>query len=451
MVLSKKILIVILLTVVCFFPLYGQGDFNLPRHNNDKIRFQLINNLIVVPIEINGVELSFILDSGVSKPILFNITNTDSLQIKNVETIFLRGLGEGGEPIEALRSRNNFFKIGNAININQDIFVVFDNSINFTNRLGINVHGIIGYDLFKNFVIEINYINKFIRLYKPEKYVYKKCKKCEVFNLTLYNNKPYIETAVKVDSLLLPIKLLIDTGSSDALWLFEDESLGLEPLNNMYFDDFIGKGLSGNVYGKRSKVKLFKLKSFELEDVNVAFPDSSSISTARRIKGRNGSVSGEILKRFNLIVDYKNAKITLKKNSNFRTPFYYNRSGIVLEQTGSRVVKEKEDRGRVGYGNTNDNETKIELSTYYKYTLKPAYSIVELRKGSPAEKAGLKIGDEIISINGKKSHELKLQRIMEYFKNDIGKLIRMKIERDGEVLPFEFRLEDVFKQKELPN
>ncbi|WP_323788321.1 aspartyl protease family protein [Psychroserpens sp.] len=449
MILTKKILIICLLSLISWPPSYGQGDFNLPGKDNDKIKFQLINNLIIIPIELNGVELSFILDTGVSKPILFNITNTDSLQIKNVETIYLRGLGEEGKPIEALKSKKNFTKIGNAINVNQDIYVIFDNSINFTNRLGVNVHGIIGYDLFKNFIVEVNYTSKYIKLNKPEKYVYKTCKKCEVFDLSLFNNKPYIETEVKVDSDLIPVKLLIDTGSSDAIWLFEDVSLGLQPFNDMYFNDYIGKGLSGNVYGKRSRIKMFKMKSFELEDVNVAFPDSSSIGNARKIKNRNGSVSGEILKRFNLIVDYGNSKITLKKNRNFKTPFYYNRSGIVLEQTGSRVVKEKEDRGHLGYGNAKD-ETKIELSTYYKYSLKPAYSIVALRKGSPAEKVGLQIGDELLSINGKKTHELKLQRIMEYFKNDIGKLIRLRIERDGEVMLFEFRLEDVFKEKELP-
>ncbi|WP_460218027.1 aspartyl protease family protein [Psychroserpens sp. MEBiC05023] len=450
MISTKKILLLLLLLIASVCSSLAQGDFNLPRKDNDKIKFRLINNLIVIPVEINGVELSFILDTGVSKPILFNITNTDSLQIKNVETIFLRGLGAGSKPIEALRSRNNFFKIGNAININQDIYVVFDNSINFSNRLGVNVHGIIGYDLFKNFVVEINYISKYIKLHKTESYVYKTCKKCEVFNLSLYNNKPYMETEVKVDDKFLPVKLLIDTGSSDALWLFEDKEKGLEPFDNRYFEDFIGKGLSGNVYGKRAKVKSFKLKGFELNDVNVAFPDSISISTARRIKNRNGSVSGEILKRFNLIVDYKNAKITLKKNGNFRIPFYYNRSGIIIEQTGSRVVKEKEDRGIVGYGNNTDNETRIELSTHYKFSLKPSYSIVELRVGSPAAEAGLMVDDEILSVNGKKAHELSLQRIMEYFKNDIGKLIRMKIERNGEVMSFQFRLEDVFKKKELP-
>ncbi|MGB3607116.1 MAG: aspartyl protease family protein [Psychroserpens sp.] len=446
----KKTWINLLLAVACFLPLFGQGDFNLPQKKSDKIKFKLVGNLIVIPVELNGVELSFILDSGVSKPILFNITNTDSLQIKNVEKIFLRGLGEGGQPVEALKSRKNFFKLGNALNINQDIYVVFDNSINFTSRLGVNVHGIIGYDIFKSFVVEINYISKYIKLHEPELYTYKSCRKCETFDLSLYNNKPYIEAEVEVDKGSIPVKLLIDTGSSDALWLFEDHDIGLKPFENRYFDDFIGKGLSGNVYGKRSKVKSFKLKSFELDNVNVAFPDSSSISTARLIKNRNGSMSGELLKRFNLIFDYKRAKLVLKKNGNFKASFYYNRSGIILEQTGSRIVKEKEDRGLTGYGNRGGEGTQIDLNTYYRFALKPFYSIVELRPNSAAASVGLKVGDIVVSVNGKQSHNLKLQQIMEYFKNDVGKLIRLKIDRDGELLSFQFRLEDVFNQKKLP-
>lgn len=131
----------------------SQGKFDIPGKDSDKIRFNLVNNLIVFPVEVNGIELSFLLDSGVSKPILFNITHTDSLQINSVETIYLRGLG-GGESVRALKSRNNFFKIGDAINVNQDIYVVFDQSINFTPRLGIPVHGIIGIDIFDNFVVK---------------------------------------------------------------------------------------------------------------------------------------------------------------------------------------------------------------------------------------------------------------------------------------------------------
>ncbi|RZN75438.1 MAG: aspartate aminotransferase, partial [Winogradskyella sp.] len=43
----------------------GQNRFSLPVEKSSKIRFQLINNIIVLPVELNGVKLSFVLDTGV--------------------------------------------------------------------------------------------------------------------------------------------------------------------------------------------------------------------------------------------------------------------------------------------------------------------------------------------------------------------------------------------------
>lgn len=450
MMVLKKIFVTSFLFLLCFTFSFGQGEFDLPQSRTDKINFQLINNQMIIPVEINGVELSFLLDTGVSKPILFNITNIDSLQINNVETIFLRGLGDG-ESVEALKSQNNFFKIGNTVNVNQYIYVVFDQDINFTPRLGVPVHGIIGYDIFKNFVVEINYRSKYLKLHRQDAYKYKKCKSCETFNLSFYNNKPYIDTEVMLDEKKLPVKLLVDTGSSDALWLFEDDSLGISAKYYNYFDDFLGRGLSGNVYGKRSLIKSVNLKNFELKNVNVAFPDSTAIVHARKIRGRNGSIGAEILKRFNLIIDYGKAKMTLKKNGGFKAGFHYNRSGIVIEQTGLRVVKEL-TRNSIfdSYGQKNKDKISINYSNHYEYKLQPAFTIVLIRKNSVAEKVGLKVDDIILSVNGKEAHTLKLQEVISYFRNRPGKSIRLKVERDKEIMNFNFVLEDVFKQKELP-
>ena len=445
---KKNTLILLFLFVITSS--FSQRNFNLPGLEKDKIRFDLIGNLIIIPVQLNGVELSFVLDSGVSSPILFNLTNIDSLQIKKVETILVRGLG-GGKPLEAIKSKNNLLKIGKAINVNQDILVVFDKDLNFTPRLGMPIHGIIGASLFKNFIVEINYASKYLKLHKPDDYEYKKCKKCERFNLSFYNNKPFIEAEVQIDSEFKPVKLLVDSGSSDALWLFEDDSLNIKPFNNLFFKDFLGRGLSGNIYGKRSKVKTLKLKSFELDNVNSAFPDSSAISFARKFTKRNGSIGGNLLRRFNIIMDYKNARLTLKQNRNFKDPFYYNRSGIIIEQSGFIVVKEEASSNLNNVsGQTTSANVNLEIVNYFRYTPKPAYTIVEIRKDSPAERAGLIIGDILLTINGKPTHLLKLQNVIEYFKSKSGKLINLKIDRNGIIKRVSFRLEDVFKQKELP-
>ncbi len=428
---------------------YSQGNYVIQDDkDSDKIRFKLINNLIVIPVEINGAELTFLLDSGVRKPIIFNFLNsTDSLQINEPEIIFLRGLG-GGEPIEAIRSRNNIVKIGNAININQNLFAVFNEELNFAPRLGIPVHGIIGYDLFRDFIVEINYSSKYIRLNNPETFEYKDCKNCETLGLEFYNSKPYFNVDIKIGNKQFPVKLLIDSGGSDALWLFESLEDGIV-LDKMYFEDFLGHGLSGSVYGKRSKVDEVSINNFVLKNVNVAFPDSTSIEYAKMFEERNGSFSAALLKRFNLIIDYTNAKITLKKNRYFKEPFHYNKSGIELEQSGIRIVKQKESKinpegDRLSSQNRGAG-TKIIFDTKYKLAVKPAFRIVELRKGSPAERIGLKVGDILLYINNKATYNYNLQEIIHFFYGETNSRIRLKIERNGVPMTFVFRLESPIK------
>jgi hypothetical protein len=438
----STIFVIFLLTTLGVF---SQGNFSLQKGTSQKISFKLINNLIIIPVEINGVELSFLLDTGVSKPIIFNFLNiTEALQINQAKHIYLRGLGEG-EPVEALKSSNNFFKIGDAINFNQDLYAIFDPSLNFAPRLGVPIHGIIGYDFLKSFIVEINYSNRFIRITKPEYYKPKKCKRCKKLDLDFFNNKPYIESTIVLNNEEIQVKLLIDSGGSDAVWLFPDKERNIN-LPEKYFDDFLGRGLSGKVYGKRSKIESIKIADITLKDVNVAFPDSTSISFARKFKQRNGSIAGNILKRFNLIFDYGNSEITLKRNRNFSAPFYYNKSGLELEHDGVRVVKEVNkdiELNPLGTGNESVAQSSMIVAGSYKYLLAPSYAIVEVRQNSPAEKAGLKEGDVILNINNRHAHLFSLQQIMEIFFGETGKRVKLVVDRKGVPMKFEFRLESL--------
>ncbi|WP_241974216.1 aspartyl protease family protein [Winogradskyella wandonensis] len=400
-----------------------------------------------MPVELNGIKLSFVLDTGVSRPILFNLANLDSLQIKNTEQSYLRGLGRNGN-VQAIRSRGNIIKVGEAIAVNRDISMVFDPSINFTARLGVPVHGIIGYDIFKDFIVEINYQSKYIRLHKRRFFKPKASKKWKRVSIELINRKPYVKGFVSYEDQKIPVKLLIDTGGGDSLWLFEGSKSEIKVSDSLYFEDFLGKGLSGPVYGLRSKLPFFELSTFGFKNVNVAYPDSLYLSTARTIKGRNGSVAGNILKRFNVFFDYSNNALWLKKNGNFKLPFYYNNSGIVLEQRGVRMVKQRQKQVATdSYGREVEGNLGIDFSDTYKYVLKPSYEVVELRKDSNADLAGVKLGDIILSINKKDVSELTLQQVNEYFYNKKGFLLRLLVERGGKTRLIKFKLDDVFKKK----
>jgi len=447
-----KYTFVFILAVNCWF-LSAQGKFFFNNDVSEKIHFEFISNLIIIPLEINNVTLSFLLDTGVSRPILFNLTERDSLELKDTKSFYLRGLGGDGQ-LKALKSSYNRFKIGNAVSTNQDLYVVYDKTINFTSRLGVLVHGIIGYDVFKDFVVEINYNAKYIRLHKPNSFRPKSSKKWKTLPIIIHKRKPYLEAEVTIDTIKKPIKLLIDTGSSDALWLFEDKEYGLIPKKDLVFVDYLGKGLSGSVYGKRSRVNLFVLSDFSLKDVNVAFPDSLSINAAKVYKGRNGSIGSSILKRFNLFFDYTNKKLYLKKNEFFREPFTYNNSGIVLEHNGSMFVKEEIEVpfSRSTYNSKETrNAVKINLSINYIMSLKPNYKIVEVRLSSNAYATGLRVDDILIDINREPAYNFKLAEINELLHAETGKGIRLKIERQGEIIEFKFKLDDAFKRNEPSN
>jgi hypothetical protein len=138
--LRKKLLIIALLLFVPLF-MKAQG-YDLPKGEKvEKLKFELINNLVIIPVEINGTELTFILDSGVSKPILFNLSDSDSVPINNVTEITIRGLGDG-EPMRALSSKNNRFSIGNAKNWAQDLYVVLHQPVHFSRHSGTWHYGI---------------------------------------------------------------------------------------------------------------------------------------------------------------------------------------------------------------------------------------------------------------------------------------------------------------------
>lgn len=442
----KKLVPLALLLITCCNGLFSQNKFIIQNKKQvTKVNFKLINNLIVIPVKVNGVDLSFILDTGVSKPIIFNFLNaSDSLNLKSSESIFMRGLG-GGEVVEASKSQRNIFEIGEAISIEQDLFSVYDLGVDFGSRLGVPIHGIIGLDIFKDFVVEIKYASGYIKLTKPELYKYKSCRKCERLNLEFYNDKPYLNAHVSMGGNKIPVKLLIDSGGSDSLWLFEDDSLGIQSGTN-YFKDFLGRGLSGSVFGKRGRIGALHLSSFVLKSVNVAYPDSTSIVHAKRVKVRNGSLAGNVLKRFNIILDYKKALITISKNKNFKEKFSYNRSGVELAHQGMRLIKEYEPSSYKVFGKNQsdgDNSATFHLSRQYKLLLKPAIAVVELREHSAAYNAGLKKGDIILSVNGKSTHQMELQSIMLDFYGNVGKQIRLKVERGQDILTFTFRLESL--------
>lgn len=421
--------------------LFSQVEWNSKR---DKIviPFELYNNLILIHVEINDVKLSMLLDTGSDKNLLFSFPENDTIEFFNTKKIKINGFGKG-DLIEGLVSKNNKLKVKEYEDNNFELLLIIDENISIINKLGIPINGIIGYSFFKDYIVELNYQNKKIILHKTVESISKsKIKKFTKEKLSLIDDKPYIKLKTNVGILDQDVLLLLDSGLGDGLWLFESDTL---KCSEKFIIDVLGRGLGGDVLGKKSRVKKLLVSKFILHDALVSFPDKTSYLKLNIIKGRNGSLGGEVIKRFNWLIDYKSELVYFKPNKYFNEAFNYNMSGIEVQHEGIQWIKE-EIRSNTTSSSINANEFIFDDSNAkfnYKYELKPVFEIYSIRENSPAMKAGLKEGDKILSINGKKDYTYTIQKITDLFQSEEGKNITIEIEREGQVLKFKFELEKI--------
>ena len=442
---NLKVKLFLVLLLICFsLNINSQTRFYFNGGSTDRqqVSFKLINNLIVIPLEINGKKLSFILDTGVNKTILFNLSENDSIGLLNKTNVSLQGLGTG-DAVNAIISKKNTFKIKNIISRNETIYVILNDSFNLSSKMGTTIHGIIGYNLLKDFIVRVNYQTKKLDFYNPKTFQYKKCRKCEIIPFSFYRKKPFINAKVRLDTVgnkLLDVKLLVDLGGSDAMWLFENSKEEIKTPKR-FFNDFLGEGLSGPIFGNRSRVSMFKLGKFEIENATASFLDFASTHNARKFKERNGSIGGGILKKFKVWIDYPNRKFTFKKNGSFTSGFNYNMSGLDVVYNGKQIVKEETVKNSSDSFNQNINQrNSISFVTSYSFKFKPSYRIKNVVTNSPAYNAGLLKDDIILKINGKETHNFTLVDIIHKFQERDKKKIRMVISRKGVQMKFEFKL-----------
>jgi hypothetical protein len=380
-----------------------------PKDKSVSFEFQFINNLIIVPVIINDSDtLHFILDTGINSSIMTELSIGDSLSLNYLRQIKLRGLGKGN-PIDALHSTGNNFLISGIIGYNQDLYILLQNVFNLSSLLGTRVHGLLGYNIFKNFIVEINFSKKVITFHNPEYYDPRIRRRTVSIPLVIERTKPYIQGQItRSDGKIYPVKLLVDMGASHALWIDPESIDGFDiPARNI--ETFLGTGLSGEIDGKIGRLEALQIGSYTFEKVITAFPDSSSFAGALGLDDRNGSLGSEILRRFQVVMDYPNQRMLLTPNKFYSDPFNMNMTGIEVESI---------------------------------YPGLPIFQVSYVRKNSPGYRAGIRKGDEILSLNNSNISTYNINDIYELFESRPGRKIKMVVRRNGLRLRTIFYLED---------
>lgn len=401
---------VILFSGIFFFPFLSSAQtigFAL-KQGQEKIviPFESFNNLIIVPVTLNNaIPLRFILDTGVQTTILTDRTFSDLLNIQYNRKLTLYG-ADGDNGVDAYIAADVTLELPGTIGKGQVMLVLEEDYLQLKNYLGEEVHGILGYEIFRRFVVEINYQDRTLTLYEPSSF--KAHKSFEALPITVEGTKPYFFADITMkDGKKVKSKLMIDTGASHSL-LLDAASNELFELPKERVRCNLGRGLGGDIDGYIGRVKRIGFSEFKFENAISSFPDTSQLGISFRKTGRQGTLGAGILRRFTVIIDYYNNRMYLKKNSSYRESFEYNMSGIEL----------------VAFG--------VGLNTL---------AVDNVRKDSPADKAGVMVGDILKKVNGVGSYNLNLNSLNNLFRSKDGKKIKLKILRDEEVIVKKFRLE----------
>ena len=148
-------------------------------------------------------------------------------------------------------------------------------------------------------------------------------------------------------------------------------------------------------------------------------------------------------------MDYASGEMSLRKNSRFGEPFYYNMSGLTVELGEEELVRgtKKIINNPLSYTESDQNAFAFGIirTSEFSWEWAKELKVAEVREGSPAGEAGLLKGDKIIAVNGRPAYQMKMYRIMDMFSSKPGRKITLDIVRNGIEMKKQFVLRDLLE------
>ncbi len=395
----KKMLLMLLIFLNCFSS-FAQGEFILrDGRKRDQFKFDLVRNLVVIPIFINDKgPYNFILDTGVSLMLITNPELKDSLNIPYIRKISISGLGEG-EDIDAWVSNTVNVRVNNAVANNLPMAILAIDNLNLSGFAGKKIDGLIGFEYFNSFVVRFSNADSVITVFNQRDI--RIGKRGSKIPITIERNKPYTDVQIGNEKgQKKTVKLLIDTGAGHPLSLENDGEESYE-LPDKFMQANLGVGLSGNISGFIGRIPDLKLGKYDLKNVIAAYPDYKDVAAKVKSINRNGTIGNAVLKKFDVTFDYRNQAMYLRPGVTYREPFEHDMSGLELVAGG------------VNYDQLIINRVE---------------------PGSAADKIGLQKDDQILSINLKAVKDLTMERVLEIFRSRNERSIFIEVLRDKETL-----------------
>jgi len=352
---------------------------------------QYYGGVVVIQAQLSGIPdtLQFILDTGsagisldTSTCLRLGIPLTPSEKI-------VRGVGGSKQVSFAM----NHTLLLPGLTVDSLDFHINDYEL-ISQVYGLQIDGIMGYSLLSRYIVQVDYDTETIAIYTKGNFTYPKGGMLMRPSLTLI---PIITAQLRNGKTQRNTRYYFDTGAGMCLLLshqfVKDSTVLSSRKKQRKVIQTEAQGLGGKMNMDITTIQEFKLGNYSFRNVPVYLFDDVSNITAYPFLG--GMVGNDLLRRFNLYLNYGKKEIYLVPNSHYRDPFDYSYTGLII------------------------------------YLIDGQVEITDIIKGSPAEKAGFKKGDKIIAINNNITANLQLYR--DLLKN-VGTRPNLLILRDKELL-----------------
>lgn len=350
------------------------------------IPFELFGDHIIIQVSVDDSEpLDFIFDTGSG----YTVIDNDVAEKLNLS----------GKKIEMNQASSSWHLIKhNTIAINHFLMEkntkVYSTDLDHLEiSLGMDLDGIIGYDLLRHHSVYVNFDTKVINIYDHSN----SPKRGDAIPFTLHVSIPVIEGSVVLNN---------DEPHEGTFFVMTGAGTTLD-FNSPYAEEwdvihktgkhysYLVKGLSDEeTLHYEGHVKSFKFGNQTIEDLPIGISEAKSgIQADKKVSGIIGS---QILRMYNFTLDYGTKMLYLEKDHTYDANFKVNCSGIDVQ-----LSKDKE---RV--------------------------LIHQVFEDSPASEAGINMNDELIKINGKTMMEVNLAEVKKMLKEE-GETVELVVDQGG--------------------
>lgn len=257
-----------------------------------------------------------------------------------------------------------------------------------TSFYGIKIDGIIGYSLFSRYIVKLDYNTNTIEIWQPGLTKYPRG---GYLIKPVISNLPVFSASVK-DERTIASRFYFDTGAGLCFLMSEDftrDSGVLKKERKIFLTQ--AQGVGGKRAMKVTVVKEVKFGPYRFRKVPAyIFNDKYNITAYPQL---GGLIGNELLRRFNIIINYPEKEIYITPNKHYNDPFDYSYTGLGIYMENGYIVVE------------------------------------DVIEGSPGEKAGFLPNDIVLAINNQFARSIEEYKAL---MQSTGSTLKVVILRNNE-------------------